>query len=155
VINSNIARDAKSPQYAWLQQDLAAHRGAHILAYWHHPRYSSGEHGDNVSMAPIWDLLCDAHTDVVIVGHDHDYERFAPINKNGKQDNANGIREFVVGTGGASHDHPSHLAPYSQVRNFDTFGVLKLTLHAHSYDWQFVPIAGQTFTDSGSSPTHD
>jgi hypothetical protein len=155
VVNSNIARDAHSPQYAWLQKDLAAHRGANILAYWHHPRYSSGEHGDNTSMDPIWDLLCDARTDVVIVGHDHDYERFAPINKDDQQDNANGIREFVVGTGGASHDHLSHEEPNSQVRNFDTFGVLKLTLHAHSYDWQFIPVAGQTFTDSGSAPTHN
>jgi hypothetical protein len=155
VINSNIARDAHSPQYAWLQQDLAAHRGANILAYWHHPRYSSGEHGDNTSMDPIWDLLCDAHTDVVIVGHDHDYERFAPINKDDQRDNANGIREFVVGTGGASHDHLTHVAPNSEVRGFDTYGVLKLTLHAHSYDWQFIPVAGQIFTDSGSAPTHN
>jgi acid phosphatase type 7 len=155
VINSNIARDAHSPQYAWLTQDLAAHRGAHFLAYWHHPRYSSGEHGDNDSMDPIWDLLCDARTDVVIVGHDHDYERFAPINKDGQRNNANGIREFVVGTGGASHDHSNHMDPNSQVRNFDTFGVLKLTLHADSYNWEFIPVAGQTFTDAGSSPTHD
>ena len=155
VINSNIARDARSPQYAWLEQDLAAHRGANILAYWHHPRYSSGENGDNVSMDPIWDLLCDAHTDVVIVGHDHDYERFAPINKDGQQDDTSGIREFVVGTGGASHDNLRHVEPNSEIRNFDTFGVLKLTLHAHSYDWQFIPVAGQTFTDSGSAPTHN
>lgn len=155
VINSNIPRDAHSPQYAWLQQDLAAHRGANILAIWHHPRFSSGEHGDNTSMEPIWSLLCDAHTDVVIVGHDHDYERFAPMNKDGQRDDANGIREFVVGTGGASHDHLTHVEPNSQVRNFDTYGVLKLTLHPHSYDWQFIPVAGQTFTDSGSAPTHD
>jgi hypothetical protein len=155
VINSNIARDAHSPQYAWLMQDLAAHRGAHILAYWHHPRYSSGEHGDNASMDPIWDLLCDARTEVVIVGHDHDYERFAPINKDGQRDNVNGIREFVVGTGGASHYDSHRVEANSEVQNFDTFGVLKLTLHAESYDWEFVPVAGQTFTDSGSSPTHD
>lgn len=155
VINSNIARDAHSPQYAWLQQDLAAHRGANILAYWHHPRFSSGEHGDNTSMEPIWSLLCDAHTDVVIVGHDHDYERFAPMNNDGQRDDANGIREFVVGTGGATHDHLTHVEPNSQIRNFDTFGVLKLTLHAHSYDWQFIPVAGETFTDSGSAPTHN
>jgi hypothetical protein len=154
VVNSNIPRDAQSPQYAWLKQDLAAHKGANILAYWHHPRYSSGEHGDNTSLDPIWDLLCDAHTDVVISGHDHDYERFAPINKDDQRDDANGIREFVVGTGGASHDHLTHVEPNSEVRNFDTYGVLKLTLHAHSYDWEFIPVAGQTFTDSGSAKCH-
>ena len=101
-------------------------------------------------MQPIWQALYDNGADVVISGHDHDYERFSPQTPSGDADPAHGIREFISGTGGESHYSPSNVVPNSEVRNGNTYGVLKLTLHAASYDWEFVPIAGQTFTDSGS-----
>ncbi len=159
VINSNCSAvrgcQTGSRQEAWLRADLAAHRASCTLAYWHHPRFSSGEHGDTVAMQPIWQDLYDAGADVVLNGHDHDYERFAPETPTGAADPARGIREFVVGTGGKNH-YPITRAPEpnSEVRNWDTFGILKLTLHARSYDWQFIPEAGKTFTDSGSGRCH-
>jgi hypothetical protein len=113
--------------------------------------FSSGTvHGSDSTFGAIWNDLYNAKADIVLNGHEHNYERFAKQNPSGATD-PNGIREFVVGTGGASHGYPfgTPLAN-SQVRNDSTWGVLKLTLHASSYDWQFVPIAGSTFTDSGS-----
>jgi hypothetical protein len=154
AINSNCSQvggcQTGSAQEQWLRSDLAAHPTACTLAYWHHPRFSSGEHGSTSSMQPIWQTLYDAGADVVLNGHDHDYERFAPQDPAGNADSARGIREFVVGTGGKSHYAISTPITNSEVRNSDTFGVLKLTLHATSYDWQFIPEAGRTFTDSGS-----
>ena len=115
---------------AWLRRDLAAHPTACTLAYWHHPRFSSGTHGSDDSTAPFWDDLYAAGADVVLNGHDHDYERFAPQTPTGAADPARGIREFVVGTGGESHYSVQRtLQPNSEVRNADTFGVLQLTLH--------------------------
>jgi hypothetical protein len=145
---------AGSAQEQWLRADLAAHPAACTLAYWHHPLFSSGPHGNNTQMQAIWQALYDFGADVVISGHDHDYERFAPQTPSGAADNARGIREFIVGTGGASHYSFSGIKPNSQVRNQDTFGVLELTLHPGGYDWQFVPEAGRTFTDSGSGTCH-
>jgi hypothetical protein len=156
VINSNCSQvggcQAGSPQEKWLRADLAAHPAACTLAYWHHPRFSSGtSHGSSTTMQPIWQALYDANADVVLSGHEHNYERFAPQNPAGQADAARGIREFVVGTGGKSHYGFGTPLPNSQVRNSDTSGVLKLTLHATSYDWRFVPESGKTFTDSGSN----
>jgi hypothetical protein len=105
-------------------------------------------------MKPLWETLYTAGADVVVNGHDHDYERFAPQDPNGKSDPAHGMREFVVGTGGKNHRPFAVPKPNSEVRNADTFGVLKLTLHEKSYDWQFIPEAGKTFTDSGSGVCH-
>src|SRR5215203_3700968 len=101
-------------------------------------------------MIPSWDALYAAGADVVLNAHDHDYERFAPQTSSGVWDPAGGIREFVVGTGGKSHYAFGNIIANSEVRNSDTYGVLKLTLHATSYDWEFVPEAGKTFSDSGS-----
>jgi chitodextrinase len=146
-----VSAGAGSPQETWLRQDLAAHANRCILAYWHEPMFSSGTvHGSDSTFGAIWNDLYNAKADIVLNGHEHNYERFAKQNPSGATD-PNGIREFVVGTGGASHGYPfgTPLAN-SQVRNDSTWGVLKLTLHASSYDWQFVPIAGSTFTDSGS-----
>ncbi|MBA2712527.1 MAG: metallophosphoesterase [Rubrobacteraceae bacterium] len=145
---------ASSPMLSWLEQDLAANQKACTLAYFHHPLFSSGEHGDQSKMRATWDALYGAGADVVLNGHDHDYERFAPQSPTGGLDTARGIREFVVGTGGGSHYGIASAGPNSQVRNTDTYGVLKLTLHATSYDWQFVPEAGKTFTDSGTDACH-
>ena len=143
-----------SAQEKWLRADLSAHPAACTLAYWHHPRFSSGDHGNSPSMQAIWDALYDLGAEVVLGGHDHDYERFAPQDGDGNTDLVNGIREFVVGTGGASLRGFGDIQPNSEVRNSDTLGVLKLTLHSTSYDWEFVPEAGQTFTDSGSADCH-
>ena len=140
-----------STQNDWLQNDLASHSGQCILAYWHEPRFSSGTtHGSNSSMGPLWTTLYNARAAIVLNGHEHMYERFAPQNPSGVAD-PNGIREFVVGTGGALGDYGIGTPiANSQVRNNATEGVLKLTLHRTGYDWQFVPQAGKTFTDSGS-----
>jgi len=144
-----------SSMVTWLKGDLATHPSSCTLAYWHHPVFSSGsEHGNDPKMIPSWDALYAAGADVVLSGHDHDYERFHPQTSSGAYDPTNGIREFVVGTGGKSHYAFGTIRANSEVRNSDTYGVLKLTLHPSSYDWQFVPVAGQTFADSGTSSCH-
>ncbi len=159
VINSNCSSiggcAAGSDQELWLRDDLAAHSTECTLAYWHHPRFSSGSsHGNSTAMQPIFQALYDRGADVVLSGHEHNYERFAPQTAAGAADAAYGIREFVVGTGGRSHYGFDAAQPNSEVRDGDTYGVLKLTLHASSYDWEFVPVAGETFTDSGSASCH-
>ena len=144
-----------SPMVTWLKNDLAANSANKCtLAYWHHPLFSSGEHGNNINMKPSWEVLYAANADLVINGHDHDYERFAPQRPNGTVDSARGIREFVVGTGGYSLRPFDAIKPNSQVRSANTHGVLKVTLHASSYGWKFVPVAGKTFTDSGRTSYH-
>ena len=142
-----------SAQYTWLQDDLAAHKNLCTLAYWHIPLFSSGGRAAALSQ-PFWQLLYDNDVDLILNGHDHIYERFAPQDPNGAADSSRGIREFIVGTGGSDHTTLEQLAANSEVRNIDTFGVLKLTLHATGYDWKFLPEAGKTFTDSGSEACH-
>ncbi|MFN8454764.1 MAG: metallophosphoesterase [Anaerolineae bacterium] len=150
VLNSEIAHEAGSAQEQWLRADLAAHQNVCTLAYWHKPRFSSGLHGNNSGVQSLWQALYEYKADLVLNGHDHTYERFAPQNPSGQADPTRGIREFVVGTGGAGfYDFPI-IRPNSEVRNNTTNGVLKLTLHPTSYDWEFIPVAGQTFTDSGA-----
>ena len=147
---------AGSPQEQWLRQDLNAHPTKCALAYWHKPLFSSGSaHGNDLEVKPLWDALYAANADVVLNGHDHDYERFAPQDPSGNLDSQRGIREFVVGTGGKnSHRSFGTSKPNSEVRQADTFGVLELTLHATSYDWEFVPEAGKTFSDFGTGMCH-
>jgi acid phosphatase type 7 len=158
ALNSNCSQvggcGAGSPQEAWLRQDLAANPASCTLAYWHHPRFSSGEHGDHPAMQPIWQALYDANADLTLAGHDHGYERFAPQTAAGVADGARGLRGFVVGTGGKSHYPFTTVRPNSELREANTYGVLKLELHAQSYDWRFVPEAGKTFADSGSAACH-
>jgi acid phosphatase type 7 len=147
--------DAGSREVRWLRADLAAHPAACTLAYFHKPLFSSGSaHGNDPEMKPLWQALYDANAEVVINGHDHNYERFAPQNPDGGSDPARGIREFVVGTGGKSHRPMALLKPNSESQNADTFGVLKLTLRAGAYDWEFIPEAGKYFTDSGTAKCH-
>ncbi len=148
-LNSSIAADRRSPQIEWLRQDLAEHRTACTLAYWHIPVFSSGAHGDNPHMAEVWRVLYEFGADVVINGHDHDYERFAQQNPKGKADPVRGIREFVVGTGGAGVYQFKRVRPNSEVRFYQAYGVIKLTLGATDYAWEFVPAAGEPFRDSG------
>ena len=154
ALNSNIARDAASDQVKWLTDDLGATTKPCILAYWHHARWSSSaSHGSDSSVAPFWNALYAAGADIVLAGHDHDYERFALQNPTGGAD-AGGIREFVVGTGGRSLYGFSTPLATSQVRNNTQFGVLMLKLQASSYSWRFVPEAGGFFTDSGTTACH-
>jgi hypothetical protein len=143
-----------SPQERWLRADLASHRNVCTLAFWHHPRWSSGLHGSDASLDGVWQTMADTGVDVALAGHDHDYERFAPIDAAGNVDPARGTREFVVGTGGRSLYFFASKERGSEARDWQTFGVLKLTLRARSYDWEFVPAAGGTFSDSGSGSCH-
>ena len=136
---------AGSQELAWLVADLAGHPATCTLAYWHHPRYSSGRHGTDDMTEALWQALAAAGADVVLSGHDHDYERLSTID---------GIRSFVVGTGGRSlyawHGSP---LPQTEVRANDTYGLLELTLGATDYAWRFVPASGGT-TDSGEAACH-
>jgi hypothetical protein len=160
ALNSECAEvggcDEASPQGQWLRQNLAEHRNGCLLAYFHRPLFSSGgAHGNDPRMKPLWDALYHAGADIVINGHDHDYERFAPQDPEGRADPDHGIREFVVGSGGKnSHRWFAAPKPNSEARNADAFGVLKLTLHPKSYDWEFVSEAGKSFADSGAGHCH-
>jgi hypothetical protein len=142
---------ATSPMVTWLKKDLAANPRTCTLAYFHHPVFSSGplSGGVNSKMKPSWEVLYAAKADVVLNGHLHNYERFAPQTPGGAAD-PEGIREFVVGTGGYSLNTFKNKLQNSEVRNSSNYGVLKLTLHPTSYDWQFVTAPGGTVTDSGS-----
>jgi hypothetical protein len=157
VLNTNCS-DAGgchpgSPQHTWLSADLAAHPNSCTLAYWHIPLFSSGGR-DSPNSRHLYQLLYDNNADLILTGHDHIYERFAPQTSTGVRDDARGIRQFVVGTGGANHTSIATIFPNSELRDDTTFGVLKLTLKDTSYDWQFVPEPGGAFTDSGSTACH-
>jgi hypothetical protein len=162
VLNSNnecnkIPCGAGSPQETWLKADLAANPTTCTLAMWHHPLYTSTSSTfiDHATyMQPIWQDLYNANVDLVVNGHAHNYERFAPQDANGNLNTAKGIIEIIAGTGGTSHFTFGSTAANSVIKNADTYGVLKLTLHPASFDWQFIPIAGKTFTDSGTQPCH-
>ena len=146
---------AGAPMLTWLEKDLSANPTKCTLAYFHHPLFTSGSgHGNSTKMRATWEALYEADADVVVNGHEHVYERFAPQDPGGMADPARGIREFVVGTGGFLPYSFADTKPNSQVRNADTLGVLKLTLNQSDYDWEFVPVAGKTFTDSGSDDCH-
>ena len=126
------------------------------MAYMHHPRFSSGEeHGSYESMEPMWEALYEAGAEVVLSGHEHNYERFAPQDPSGKADPEGGIRQFVVGTGGGASDYPI-LEPLanSEVQNDESYGVLKLTLRPKGYEWRYLSAEGGEFTDSGSARCH-
>lgn len=145
VLNSNCRPAGGcgegSPQERWLRRVLERRRERCTLAYWHHPRWSSGVHGDDVTVAPLWRALARARADVVLAGHDHHYERFGPVD---------GIRSFVVGTGGRSLYPAFRRHRHSVTRSFHTYGVLRLTLRPRDYDWRFVPVAGGRYADRGS-----
>jgi acid phosphatase type 7 len=144
---------ATSAQGKWLKADLAANPTTCSLAYWHHPLFSSGEWGDNTYMQPLVQMLYNAGAEVMLSGHDHDYERFLPQNPSGNLDTARGIVQFVSGTGGSNNTPWTVVQPNSVIRQNTNFGILKLTLHAASYDWQFIPVSGG-FSDSGTAACH-
>lgn len=153
-LNSNLREHAYAAQLAWLKEDLAKHPATCTLAYWHHPVFSSGGHGNNSFMKETWKILEDANADVILSGHDHDYERFAPQNVSGERDDQYGMREFIIGTGGAYLTPMFLRKENSEIRNNTTFGVLKMVLKEDSYEWEFLPVAGSTFTDRGSGKCH-
>jgi hypothetical protein len=158
VLNSNCGAvggcHATSPQGGWLRANLAANLDKDVLAYFHHPRFSSGMHGGSASMQAFWEILYAAGADVILNGHDHDYERFARQDPWARPDSAHGIRQFVVGTGGTYLRPRASTAANSQVFS-TTYGVLRLTLRDGAYDWAFEPIAGSSFRDAGTTATHD
>jgi hypothetical protein len=142
-------------QEAWLRSDLAAHPRRCVLAFWHHPWFTSGQEGSSPTLHDFVDALYERRADVLVVGHDHDYERFAPQTPDGQLDTASGVREFVVGTGGRDlAGLKKQLKPNSEASSADAFGVLVMHLHPASYEWEFVPAAGGSFHDSGSQPCH-
>jgi len=161
VLNSDCWRvggcDLEDPQAQWLRNELRESPRC-TLAYWHRPPFSSGRYGDAKDTArvrPLWQILHEEGVDLLLTGHEHSYERFAPMDAAGNQDDANGVRLIVVGTGGGNlrtFENPP--LPTTVVRNDDTWGVLKLTLSASEYAWNFLPVEGSTFTDSGSGTCH-
>jgi hypothetical protein len=149
-LNSNIPADPGSAQYEWARTDLMTSNTACSVAVWHHPRFSSGQHGNHPSMREMWRLLHEAGVEVVLAGHDHTYERFAPQDADGRFD-PQGIRGFVVGTGGAVQRPFGVIQPNSELRENQAYGVLKLSLRSRSYDWEFLPVSGQSFRDLGTA----
>jgi hypothetical protein len=159
VLNSNCVRaggcEAGSPQEQWLRQVLAASDARCTVAITHNTRFSSAlAHGSDVDLQPFWQALYEYGADLVVSGHDHVYERFAALRPDGVPDPLFGLRQIVIGTGGRDHRSFGIPVPGSEVRIADTFGVLKLTLRADSYDWQFIPEAGKTLTDEGTTACH-
>jgi hypothetical protein len=154
VLNTNCGEiggcGTGSKQEQWLRADLAAHPARCTVALTHHPRYSSGEHGDNGSVAGLWDTLQQGGADLVLSGHDHDYERFAPMDSAGRAD-PDGMRQFVVGTGGKGTRGFGSIPSTSEAHSSSAFGVLRLSLGVAGYTWEFVPAAGSTYTDTGSA----
>jgi len=149
-LNSELPMSRGSAQHRWLEQDLAASTAPCTLAYWHKPRFSSGKYRDASSVRPLWDLLYAEGAELVLAGHDHNYQRYPPLDPAGRSDPARGIREIVVGTGGKSlyalREDSRREAGQDRV-----FGVLKLTLRSNGYGWEFVPVSGD-YSDSGSAP---
>ena len=150
-LDSNLPPAAHAAQLAWLKDDLARHPARCTLAYWHHPLYSSGGHGGIPKMKDVWEALYRAGAEIVLSGHDHDYERFAPQDANGQVDAARGIRQFVVGTGGAYPTPFWHYAPHSEARDANRTGVLKLVLKDGGYEWELLEASYDGFPN-GAPP---
>jgi 3',5'-cyclic AMP phosphodiesterase CpdA len=143
-----------SPQAQWLKQDLDAHPAACTLAMWHHPRHSSALEGATKEMQALWSILADRGVDLVLNGHAHAYERFPPMRADGTRDDAHGMREIIVGTGGSALSGFGDGPVRSDVRSAASHGALKVELRDGSYRWTFVPIDGDTLRDEGESPCH-
>ena len=154
ALNTNIEADAGSPQQRWLQADLDAHLGRCTIAYMHHPRFSSGSHAERDVLIPMWNTLARHGVSVVVAGHDHIYERFAPLDTNGAVDASRGIREFVVGTGGAHRSSIGTVLAGSEVHSTESFGLLRLSLLAGRYRWEFIPVRAEGFRDRGEDSCH-
>ncbi|MFZ6779084.1 metallophosphoesterase family protein [Undibacterium sp. Ji83W] len=153
-LNSNLAPAQMQVQLKWLKEELGSNKQSCTLAFWHHPVYSSGGHGNNKNMQEAWTMLAAAKADIVLTSHDHDYERFAPLDANGDRDDKNGIRSFVVGTGGARLTPMFFPKGATEIRDNSTHGVLKLSLHDKSYEWEFLSVPGQSLIDKGRAACH-
>ncbi len=159
ALNSNCKQvggcEYKSTQGRWLRRDLTKHPARCTLAYFHHPLYASGNGYDSPKVKPFWHILYNHHVDVILSGHAHRYERFARIRPSGKRSSARGIRQFIVGTGGAmGGDQHGPDEPRVQAKKIGAPGVLKLELGSRFYRWKFVPVAGRHYTDSGRARCH-
>src|SRR5215204_5167897 len=159
ALNSNCKEvggcEWRSAQGRWLRRDLANHQGRCTLAYFHHPLYASGRGYDSPKVKPFWHILYNHHAEVILSGHAHRYERFARISPSGKRSSARGIRQFIVGTGGAmGGDQHGPDEPRVQAKKIGAPGVLKLELGSSFYHWKFVPVAGRNYTDSGRAHCH-
>ena len=161
ALNSNCGAEAlggchtHSEQLRWLREDLRRAQERCTLAYWHHPRFSAGgKHGSHAFVAPFWDALYDAGADVVLSGHEHNYQRLAPMYPSGESDPDRGIREFVVGTGGAEPYELGQELPTTEAQQSGTYGVLRLVLFDGGYDWEFKPAGDTDFEDRGSGRCH-
>jgi acid phosphatase type 7 len=150
VLNSNLLF---GEQNEWLDADLTANPRQCTLAYWHHPWFTSSAYQGSEELRRFVEILYEAGTDVVLTGHAHGYERFAPQTPDGQVDEERGIRHFVVGTGGAPFHPFKRIKPNSEIRAL-VYGVLKLELFADRYTWEFVPVEGETFTDEGEGRCH-
>jgi 3',5'-cyclic AMP phosphodiesterase CpdA len=162
VLNSDCWRvdgcAIDDPQAEWLRNDLEKNPALCTIAYWHRPPFSSGRYGgpgETGRVRPLWQVLNEEGVDILLTGHEHSYERFAPMNTAGERDDKGGVRLFVVGTGGGNlrpFENPP--LPTTEVRDDETWGVLKLDLGEGRYSWKFLPVAGSTFSDSGSGTCH-
>ncbi|SDJ41528.1 Calcineurin-like phosphoesterase [Lentzea albidocapillata subsp. violacea] len=154
ALNSNISRDASSAQVTWLKNDLAANTKPCTAAFFHHPRFNKGNHGDNSTITPFWNALYNAKADLIVAGHDHNYQRYALARSDGTRD-PNGVRQVLIGTGGRGfYRFGSSTAGPVEAGNDNTFGVGKLTLTATGYRSDFVPVAGRDYTDTVSGGCH-
>jgi hypothetical protein len=158
-LDSNLQPAAHQAQMAWLRADLAGHPARCTLAFWHHPLFSSGGHGSIPKMREAWRLLQEAGAELVLSGHDHDYERFAPQTADGLLDRVRGMRQFVVGTGGAYPTPFLLTADHSEMRDNGRTGVLRLRLLDGRYEWEFLESGrltplGLPPTDRGSDVCH-
>lgn len=156
ALNSNcgaVSCEAGGEQERWLRADLAAHPATCTLAYWHHPRWSHGEHGDDRDVAPLVRAAYDAGVELILTGHDHDYERYVPRSPSGDAEPGRGVREFVVGTGGRNL-RTAHGGEGTEAVDSDTFGALFLTLSPAGYSWRFTPVGASRFSDHGSDRCH-
>jgi hypothetical protein len=158
VLNSDCWRvdgcEPGDPQIQWLREDLNQSPAVCTLAYWHRPPFSSGRYGDPENterVRPLWQAAYEEGVDLVLTAHEHSYERFAPMNAEGERDDTGGMRLIVAGTGGGNlREFANDPLPTTEERNDDTWGVLKLSLRPTGYDWEFLPVEGKSFTDSGS-----
>jgi len=151
-LNSNVPFGSTTAQGQWIRSELTAHTARCTLAYFHHPLYSSGPNGDNARLAGLWQLLYDNGVDVIVSAHEHLYERYAPMSPDGQRNDTRGLRQFIVGTGGAGLYSIQRLHPLSETHVI-AHGLLKLTLAAQGYQWDFLQVNGAT-GDSGADVCH-
>ncbi|MFE0137990.1 metallophosphoesterase family protein [Streptomyces sp. NPDC059037] len=155
ALNSEISAGSGSTQEKWLRADLKTNKKPCTAAYLHRPQFSTGDHGDDSKVKPLFTALYENKADLFLSGHDHHYERFAPSKPSGAKDTANGLRQLVVGTGGTTlRDDRNDSKATTEKVNMKTFGVAKLTLSSTGYEHEFVPVEGRTFTDKVSGKCH-